>query len=151
MSSPWKSKHCHQRLDYYFFSFLAVKNDFKSQYLRWWYFWHTLSSFKLLLYSPLLCKYERAEKNSDVSLALASRAPLGPVWGGCRLIADERGRSLRNRLSECSFLGSSLNVWLLLSPEIALNTDLPSFLSHKLLDSLDFVQLFLLSGWKRIL
>lgn len=38
-----------------------------------------------------------------------------------------------------SVCGSSPNVWLLLSPETPLNTDLPSFLSHKFLESLDVV------------
>lgn len=54
-----------------------MKNDFKSQYLGWWYFWCTLSSFKLLLYSPLPCTKKRAKKNSQVSRAL-SAPPLAP-------------------------------------------------------------------------
>lgn len=46
-----KSKHCLQRLwllFYLFFSFLALKNDLKSQYLGWCYFWCTCLPLKLL-------------------------------------------------------------------------------------------------------
>lgn len=35
--------------------------------------------------------------------------------------------------------GSGLNVWLFLSPEAPLNTDLPSFLNHKVIESLNFL------------
>lgn len=57
------------------FSFLEVKNDFKSQYLGWWYFWCALFSFKLLLYSPLLCKNEGTEKNSVSALPWPPELP----------------------------------------------------------------------------
>lgn len=42
--------------------------------------------------------------------------------------------------------GSGLPVWPLLSPETPLNTDLPSFLNHKVLKGLDFVRLPQSSG-----
>lgn len=78
MSSPWTSKYRLQRLDYYFFfSFLAVKNDFKSQYLGWWYFWRTLSSFKLFLYSPFLRENKRAEEKLRGQPCLGLQSPLG--------------------------------------------------------------------------
>lgn len=159
MSSPWKSKYRLQRLDYYFFFFLGSEKWLQITVFRMMIFLTYSILFQVLPLLSIPVKNKRSEKNSEVSLALASRAPWGPRWGGCPLTAHEKRWPLRIRDSWVfSFLvcerggtGPSLNVWSLLSPERALNTDLSSFLSCKLLQSPNFVQLSLFSGWKRIL